>query len=260
MLHIAAPPPTTRTGSNKMRIAALLSLTLLGAAGLVGAFGPEQRDALPPVATTTRGRFLSVAAGSLLSAATAVAAPRASWAEVPAGGSFSKCVKEDGKTGKATNCVSTSNVKDVDLYSPPWTYEVSSDEAFARLKGAIAADSSLEVVESDKENRYLRVEAATPLFQGKDAVEFLLRGDEDKFVTFKSYGMEAGAITDAKSHRLRLESIRKAAGVFGVMGAGLTSDSYGDLSRGREGGFKAQLKSFYGLQSGAGFEDVLSEK
>ena len=122
-----------------MRIAALLSLTLLGAAGLVGAFGPEQRDALPPVATTTRGRFLSVAAGSLLSAATAVAAPRASWAEVPAGGSFSKCVKEDGKTGKATNCVSTSNVKDVDLYSPPWTYEVSSDEAFARLKGAIAA-------------------------------------------------------------------------------------------------------------------------
>ena len=140
-----------------------------------------------------------MAAGSLLSAATAVAAPRASWAEVPAGGSFSKCVKEDGKTGKATNCVSTSNVKDVDLYSPPWTYEVSSDEAFARLKGAIAADSSLEVVESDKENRYLRVEAATPLFQGKDAVEFLLRGDEDKFVTFKSYGMEAGAITDAKS-------------------------------------------------------------
>ena len=67
-------------------------------------------------------------------------------------------------------------------------------------------------------------------------------------------------ITDAKSHRLRLESIRKVAGVFGVMGAGLTSDSYGDLSRGREGGFKAQLKSFYGLQSGAGFEDVLSEK
>ena len=156
-----------------------------------------------------------------------------------------------GGTEKGINCVSTKNVKQVDLYSPPWTFEVSSDEAFARLKGAIGADRSMEIKEIDADDKYIKFEVSRGL--SRDVCELLIK-DSDKVVTF-TVNEEAtgGSFSDLGGQRKMLESIRKSSGVFEVMGGGMTADSYGD------GGVKGQLKAFWGLQSGSGFESVFEE-
>lgn len=212
----------------------------------------------------TRKQFLSAASAFLVSAASSRRAFAEDDLDVPTltaptkvGRSINKCIRAESGS---TNCVSTSNVKQVDLYSPPWTFEVSPDEAFARLKGAIASDSSLKVTEIDEDARYIKFEALglRSGFSKTDEVEFLVKGD-DKVVTFKSIEKDAGGISDFGAQRSRLEELRKKSGVFGVMGSGLTADSYGDVSKGRGGGALGQLKAFYGLQSGAGFEDVFDK-
>ena len=59
--------------------------------------------------------------------------------------SIAACIKNPN--GAATNCISTKNVKQLDLYSPPWTFydETSSEEVIARIKGVVAADPYLEL-------------------------------------------------------------------------------------------------------------------
>mmetsp|Transcript_22883 Transcript_22883/g.49607 ORF Transcript_22883/g.49607 Transcript_22883/m.49607 type:complete len:272 (+) Transcript_22883:75-890(+) len=175
------------------------------------------------------------------------------------------CVKPEstragggGGTDKKINCVSTANVKQVDLYSPPWTFDCTTEEAFARLKGAVAAlDKQVQVREIDEDGKYILFEASRGL--SRDTGELLVRGD-DKVVTFKvSEDVEGGSFSDLGAQRKLLESIRKSAGVFDVMGAGITADSYGDVSTGRGGGALGQLKAFYGLQSGGGYEQVFDE-
>lgn len=156
--------------------------------------------------------------------------------------------------GKATNCIATKNIKQLDTYSPPWTFEISPDEAFARLKGLIKSDPSLEIVETDDEAKYLRVEAKR--LTTVDSIEFLVKGD-DKVVIFKSEEKEASGISDFGTNRRRVEELRKkSAGVFGMMGDGLTADSYDGGAAGKRNGFGGQLKAFYGLNSGQGYEEV----
>ena len=162
-----------------------------------------------------------------------------------------------GGTEKGINCVSTKNVKQVDLYSPPWTFEVSSEEAFARLKGAIGADRSMEIKEIDADDKYIKFEVSRGL--SRDVCELLIK-DSDKVVTFKvEEEITGGSFSDLGGQRKMLENIRKSSGVFEVMGGGVTADSYGDVSQGRGGGVKGQLKAFWGLQSGSGFESVFEE-
>jgi len=208
----------------------------------------------------SREGFLSVAASAVLGW---TAAPPLSFAE---GDEFSASVDPKPPrsisgcpkptSGKANNCVSTSNVKQLDTYMPPWTFEVSADEAFARLKGAIASDPSLSTTEVDEDGRFIRLEVLRPLAQ--DEVQFLVKA-ADKVVTFQSNEIDGGSVSDFGANRNRIETMRKKCGVFEVMGGGMTADSYGNVGSDRGGGALGQLKAFYGLQSGKGYQDIYEE-
>mmetsp|Transcript_29990 Transcript_29990/g.72760 ORF Transcript_29990/g.72760 Transcript_29990/m.72760 type:complete len:301 (+) Transcript_29990:148-1050(+) len=166
--------------------------------------------------------------------------------------SIEKC----GTTAKASQCVSSSNVRQLDLYAAPWTFSdsLNADEVMSRLKGAIVYDTSTTIVQQDG-SEHLVVEAKRDLFGNKDTIEFVING-QDNVVTFRS---ETTADSDfGYQQRRRLDDIRKRAGIFGVMGD--TFNSADSVTTGERGnGPLGQLKAFYGLQSGGGFEDVLAE-
>mmetsp|Transcript_29925 Transcript_29925/g.62976 ORF Transcript_29925/g.62976 Transcript_29925/m.62976 type:complete len:254 (+) Transcript_29925:144-905(+) len=192
----------------------------------------------------TRGTFLSVIVGSALF-------PSAAFAN--GSRSITAC-KID-----ANNCVSTLNIKQLESYSPPWTFEVSPDEAFARIKGVLASDDSFTVKEVDDEARYVRA-TVKRVFQDQDEIEFLVKGD-DKAVVFKSSEIDDGSLSDFGANRKRIDSIRKKGAVFDLMGGGLTADSYeGGGAATRGNGALGQLKAFYGLQSGQGFQGVFEDE
>lgn len=165
--------------------------------------------------------------------------------------SIEKC-----NTASKGACVSTANVRNLDLYLPPWTFDLSPDEVMARLKGAILADPGCKIVEQDG-NQYLKVEAErNDLFGSIDNIVFVIN-DTDKVVFFRSNAI-SNESPDFGFNKKRLTEIRKRAGIFGVMGESLrTADFATEGERGN--GPLGQLKAFYGLQSGGGFEDVVLE-
>ncbi|EJK44386.1 hypothetical protein THAOC_37074 [Thalassiosira oceanica] len=198
----------------------------------------------------SRGDFVSSLGSVLLST---VALPSASHADeetTTTARSIVSCATD------ADDCISTANIKAKDLYSPPWTFEVSPDEAFARIKGVLKSDDNIVVTELDEEQRYIRSYAKRITADG-DELEFLVKGD-DKVVLFKSFAKKNGSPSDFGANRKRLETIRTRAGVFNVMGEGLTADS--SVEMGLANGPFNQLKAFYGLQSGKGFESVFDEE
>ena len=88
-----------------------------------------------------------------------------------------------------------------------------------------------------------------------DELEFVIN-ESDKVVTYVSSANSDSS--DFGANKKRLEEIRKRAGIFGKMGENMNSAdsaSYSEKGYGPLG----QLKAFYGLQSGGGFEDVLQE-
>lgn len=153
-------------------------------------------------------------------------------------------------------CVSTANVRQLDMYLPPWTFSKPVDEVMSRLKGAVASYQGCEILKQEG-NQYLLVEAKrNDLFDTIDQVEFVIN-ESDQVVTFRSTATNNDN-TDFGINKKRLEEIRKRAGIFTVMGAGMNSaDSVSTGERGN--GPLGQLKAFYGLQSGGGFEDVVLE-
>ena len=157
-------------------------------------------------------------------------------------------------TSGPANCVSTASVKQVDLYAAPWTWSdesVSADVVFARLKGAIAADSSLEIVE--KEDLALTVRADRKF--AVDEIQFRVN-PTDRVITFRSQQVDGPeSVSDFGTNRKRLDDIRKRIGIVNVMGAEMASADAGP----REG-VSAQLKAFWGFQSGGGFESVLMDE
>lgn len=167
--------------------------------------------------------------------------------------SISKCTVSKS----APVCVSTSNVRQLDLYAPPWTFASSADEAMARLKGAVEGDPLNSIVTSEENtSRHLLVDSKRSQLGGTAyRMEFVIN-DSDSVITFRSSAPEDITGPDFGLQRKRLSEIRERAGTFGVMGEGLNSAD--SKSTGEKGyGPLGQLKSFYGLQSGAGFEDVL---
>lgn len=155
-------------------------------------------------------------------------------------------------------CVSTSNVRQLDLYAPPWTFASNADEAMARLKGAIEGDPLNSIVSSeDNTSRHLLVDSKRSKLGGTAyRLEFVIN-ESDGVITFRSSAPEDITGPDFGLQRKRLSEIRERAGTFGVMGEGL--DSADSKSTSEQGyGPLGQLKAFYGLQSGGGFEDVLS--
>jgi len=174
--------------------------------------------------------------------------------------------------GKPNNCIATSNIKQLDTYSPPWTFDdsMSGDEAFARLKGIVKKSSevggqSYNIIEIDEKGRYMKIETPRGIgFNFIDSVEFVVRAD-DQVVIFKSSekpgedGSTSG-LSDFGANRKRIEELRKSSGgAFQVMGSGLgTADSYDGGAQGKRNGWGGQLKAFYGLNSGAGYQDVFN--
>mmetsp|Transcript_23382 Transcript_23382/g.56439 ORF Transcript_23382/g.56439 Transcript_23382/m.56439 type:complete len:253 (+) Transcript_23382:209-967(+) len=158
------------------------------------------------------------------------------------------------------DCVSTANIRDAKgSYSPPWTFEVSPDEAFARIKGVLKADDSFVITEVDDDARYVRAYAKR-ITVDQDEVEFLVKGG-DGVVLFRSTARKNGSVSDFGANRKRIDDIRKRGAVFDLMGGGMTADSYdggGAASKGN--GPWGQLKAFYGLQKGEGFESVFDEE
>jgi hypothetical protein len=126
----------------------------------------------------------------------------------------------------------------------------------ACLKGAILADPRCKIVDQD-DSRYLKVEAErNDLFGSIDSIVFVIN-DKDHVVFFRSSTINNDN-NDFGFNKKRLGEIRKRAGIFGVMGESMmTSDIASDSERGN--GPLGQLKAFYGLQSGGGFEDVVLE-
>lgn len=156
--------------------------------------------------------------------------------------SIQSCPKGTGNS--KVNCASTAAVRQVDNYIEPWTYPSSMpvNEVIARLKGAVSTDIHNTIVEQNE--TYLKVEAVRNF--STDMVEFLVN-PEDHIVTFISRQTDGPDFGDFGANRKRLNEIRRKARVFDVMGG----QGYA-----RESAL-GQLKAFYGLQSGAGFEDVI---
>lgn len=162
--------------------------------------------------------------------------------------SIAACKLQGG--GKPSNCISTSSVKQVDCYVAPWTFDCSAAEAQARLKGVFAADP-MTYFDMYDEVGYLRVNAARGLVT--DQLEFVI-DEKEKLVKMRSAELsDAPSISDFGANRRRLDGIRKEAKVFDVMGGSF------DSIENRGTGPVGQLKAFYGLQSGAGFEDLYDE-
>lgn len=160
-------------------------------------------------------------------------------------------------SGKPNNCIATSNIKQLDTYSPPWTFNTSPDEAFARIKGIVKSDPLFTIVEIDDDSRYLAADIKR--LNTVDSVEFLVKAD-DQVVIFKSSEKDSAniGVSDFGANRKRIEELRKkSGGVFSIMGDGLGSaDSFEGGAAGRRNGFGGQLKAFYGLNDGSGYESV----
>lgn len=151
--------------------------------------------------------------------------------------------------GTPSNCVSTASVRQVDLYAPPWTFYTSADEALARLKGALAEDSSWTLLVSS--SNYLKVKGTRGL--AEDQVEFVVN-PSDSVITYSSKQSAGPSVADFGAVRRRLEELRRRAG-FGIMG-----EDYASADAAPREGAWGQLKAFYGLRTGAGYERVLDDE
>ena len=235
-------------GSMIRSLVTILSLTS------AAAFSVQQPN-VGSETVSTRSEFVSKTCGAILSS---MFLPTASMADdeeevikTP------RSIKACGRDSK--NCVSTANIKEISLYSPPWTFEVSPDEAYARIKGVLKSDETFVITEVDDEARYIRAYAARGLNADQDEVEFLIRGN-DKVVVFKSSERKE-SVSDFGANRKRIDDIRAKGAVFDLMGGGMTADSFeGGGAAARGNNAFGQLKAFYGLQSGQGFQSVFEEE
>jgi uncharacterized protein (DUF1499 family) len=136
----------------------------------------------------------------------------------------------------------------VDCYIAPWTYEGSLSDAQSNLKIVFTKDT---LVFSDvyEGMGYIRVHDACGLVT--DELEFLFN-DQEKVVTIRlaEISSSSSTISDFGANRRCLDSIRKDARIFDVMG-----EAFDSIEK-RGTGPLGQLKAFYGLQSGEGFQDL----
>lgn len=174
------------------------------------------------------------------------------------------CVRNE--PGVPTNCVSTANVRQYDLYSPPWTFasSISASEVLARLKGAIQNTYGRDLVDLTQVGDASIQAHVTRNLIATDELDFVVNPN-DRVVIFSAREQSpTPRVSDFGALRQRLEQIRKTAGVFGVMGDalqdtadGIESSYYESLKQDQSP--LGQLKAFYGLQSGEGFEDVFDD-
>jgi uncharacterized protein (DUF1499 family) len=165
--------------------------------------------------------------------------------------------EKTASTGNPVNCVSTASIRQFDSYAPPWTWQddnnLSADAIIARLKGAIAVDPNLTLIAQTSDT--LVVTAQRNAFC-TDQIIFRVNGI-DRAVTFSSRQVSGpDGVSDFGANRKRLERIRQSTKVLSIMGSELDS---ADATAPRES-VTDQLKAFWGLQSGGGYESVLLDE
>jgi len=238
------------------------------AASSTSAFSPSTYHPRTHVALaatqSSRSEFLSSSVAIVLSSAAFATLPLSSFAadSPTVDGTTKAPVYSIGVCDvEGDDCVSTASIRDAKgSYSPPWTFETSPDEAFARIKGVLASDDAFVITEVDDTARYVRAYAKRLASANRDEVEFLVRGD-DKVVLYRSTARLNGSVSDFGANRKRIDDIRRRGAVFGLQGDGLTADSLnGGGETNRNNGPWGQLKAFYGLQSGEGFEKLFDEE
>mmetsp|Transcript_24032 Transcript_24032/g.25779 ORF Transcript_24032/g.25779 Transcript_24032/m.25779 type:complete len:337 (+) Transcript_24032:46-1056(+) len=179
--------------------------------------------------------------------------------------SISKCGVSNGK--KNPVCISTANVRQLDLYSAPWTFQSTGEEAMARLKSAVE-DNVLNTIVLEEQNtargqlRLLVDSKRSNLGNTRYRMEFLIN-ETDQVITYRSSAPADMSGPDFGLQRKRLDDILERVNYangsyFRLMGEGLNS---ADAKSTSEKGYGplGQLKAFYGLQNGGGFEETLSE-
>lgn len=166
-------------------------------------------------------------------------------------------------------CLSTANVKQIDLYVSPWTYDpeiVSNDEVIARLKGAIIEIDSKynSIVESSYQNNdnnnkdyYIKAIVKRNLVVN-DEIELII-DPIDNAVRYKIQQIDGPEtlINTLKEQRQLLELIRSRVKGLELMGSNVDSADSALLIKPE--GIIGELSSFFGLQSGSGYEDTLLE-
>mmetsp|Transcript_25465 Transcript_25465/g.33251 ORF Transcript_25465/g.33251 Transcript_25465/m.33251 type:complete len:253 (+) Transcript_25465:102-860(+) len=124
------------------------------------------------------------------------------------------------------NCLSTSSIKSLEKFSPPWTFEStgeSPETAWKNLISAVENDPLLKLEEVDNNKLYLRATAKSAVPpSGLDDVEFLLI-PEDKVVTYRSASREVVylgpiAVSDGGANKNRLDGLRFKLGWGEVAG------------------------------------------
>ena len=194
--------------------------------------------------------------------------------QVPATtGSIESCRRSTSSSNGNNNCVSTASVKQVDLFMLPWSWpeSISSDEVISRLKGVVAADQTLSLIDAsttttitnnnnnnnnnNNQNYYVRIRAARNVCT--DEIEFLVNPN-DRVMTFRSQQVEGpDQVSDFGANRRRLDEIRQRLKVVTVLGSSDNDDDHRGESR---EGLTGQLKAFWGFQSGGGFESILLDE
>lgn len=165
-------------------------------------------------------------------------------------------------------CISTASVKGnaMKSYGTPWTYNCTPEKAYETLLAILKSESnSIDIAFTDPDALYIQATAKRNLGVTDD-IEFYVKREDDVIVYRSSQtGIEdliqkSGGekeFNDLGANKKRMERLRKMSnGVFGVMGDLGGEDYYGGASKGGSNGPLGQLKAFYGLQSGGGFEDV----
>ena len=141
-------------------------------------------------------------------------------------------------------CVSTSTVSSLRGYASPWMLGKGSVQTLtSELKGrGYTLTAIIAPEEGAPEGQFVRGAA------DGETVEFLLKPAEGVVLYSSSSAPSKFSLYDP---RRQLESI--------LSGAGFESAG-GDTGEVKKEGFVGELKAFYGMQSGKGWEDVLEEQ
>ncbi|GAX16662.1 hypothetical protein FisN_23Lu212 [Fistulifera solaris] len=142
----------------------------------------------------------------------------------------------------SNSCLSTASVRALDKFIAPWSYpsNLSSSDVIDRLANSLTQCEILERSDTSLKAK------STRNFGAVDEISFEVN-DADRVIAITSQQVDGPELNGLAGQKNRLREIQLKAGFLG-----------GEEVP-REGAL-GQLKAFYGLQSGSGFEDVFLEE
>lgn len=144
----------------------------------------------------------------------------------------------------SNNCISTASVRALDKFIAPWGYpsSLSPSDVIDRLAKSLPS-SQCEILE--RSDISLKAKS-TRSFGAVDELSFEVN-EADRVISISSQQVDGPELNGVAGQKNRLREIQANAGFL----------SGEELPR--EGAL-GQLKAFYGLQSGSGFEDVFLDE